>query len=346
MRMGLSGAIAALSISLLIAVAYLTASLVRMGALAPSFSKRLVKEWFRAAYIPSLMLIVNLLRTSVRTVVSLAAGSEVPVAYLNVGFSAESPLLQASRASVPALYARSLKRKRSSDLEETIRLYLLFAGFLLATFATLSKPIATLYNPRYAAAHLVIPLIAIYALLSGFSNIYATALSGAEEADATGILDHERLLSSMLLKVPLARLVALASSYLLFIIPLLFFIKEPIQEAITVAAALAAGSAALAAYLWAKARTFFPHSFPARETVAFTVAALLSATYYIALGVANIEVVSFWAQAPILLYHLLVGLALYAAAAYASSPWTRKLVRDALAYLKSYRTQNAANTHE
>lgn len=332
-KMGLSGAIAALSLSILTAALYLTASLVKLGALTPSFSLSLAKKWFRAAYIPSLLLLINLLRSSLRAAVSLATGSEVPVAYLNVGFSAEAPLLQASRASVPALYARSLRKKRSEDLEETLRLYLLFAGFLLATFASLSIPIASLYNPQYIVAHVVIPLVAVYALLSGFSNIYSMALSGAEEADASGKLSRETLLSSMLFKVPLARLATLSSSYLIFIALLMLFPGGPLEEALIVVASLAAGSAALIAYLWFRARTFFPHNFPLREALAFTASALLAAAYYVASGAANLEVVSFWRQAPLLLAHLLAGLAVYAAAAYTFSPWTRKLVRDAISYL-------------
>ncbi len=334
LRMGLEGAIYSLELALLVATVYLAISLVRLGALKPAFSYQLVKEWFKAFYIPSLILLVNVFRSSVRMVVSLISGSEVPVAYLNVGFSAERPLLQASRAAVPALYARSLREKRREDVEETLRLYIFFSGFLFATFISLSRTIASLYNPRYVDAHLIIPLVALYAFLGGLANIYGTALRGAEKVDVEGIPRHSRLLSSRLFKVPLAWLVAMTASYAMFIVPVLLYVKDPIAIAFLVATSLIIGTAALLAYLWYETRSFIPHSFPLREAIAVAVAALIVATYYIVSGTAALEITSFWSQAPLLMLHLLVGIIVYAAAMYALSPWVRKLTGDALTYLE------------
>ncbi len=335
LRMGLLGALLAIELALLVGDLYLGAALRRIGVLRFGFSRRLAVEWLRAFYIPIAGMLTQLMRTGLRAVVSWVSGSEIPVAYLNVGFASEAPLLQASQAATPALYARVLREKRGSDVEESLRLFLLFAGYMLATFIVLSRTIASLYNPEYAEAHLVIPLIAIYAAMLSLASIYATVLGGAEEVDKEGLPTHKLLLRSQLFRVPAARLGAMLLSYTLAVSALIYFKGDPLKSAEAVATALIIGTLPLLAHFYGQAKRMVPHRFPLRELGAVLTGSAVVAFYYIAMSVNDIRVTRFWAYAPSLAFHLAAGLALYVSTVYALSPWMRRLVRDAFAFTKS-----------
>ncbi len=335
--MKLRGVIITISISIFITIIYLTIILIKIDVLSLSFSIRLVKEWLNAAYIPFLSFLVELLRSSLRTIVSLIVKSELPVAYLNVGFSTEGPLIQAARASSPALYARALRQKKKEDLEETLRFYLFFIGFMFATYFSLSKTIASLYNPKYISAHIIIPLVALYAILNGFSDIYDTAIRGVEKVDASGVLRLKELLSSMLFKIPIVRLASLITSYMLFLLLLSFLsLTDPIIISIIVVITLIAGSIILATYLLLNVHRLFSYTFPFREAITIMLASLFTIIYYFISGAATLEITSFWEKAPLLLFHIFDGFVIYIIVTYCFSPWLRKLVKDSLLYIRSH----------
>ncbi len=335
LRMKLLGALLAVELALAAGDLYLGAELRRIGVLRPRFSWSLAAEWLKALYIPLAGTLTQFMRTGLRAVVSWVSGSEVPVAYLNVGFASEAPLLQAAQAATPALYARILREKRGVDVEESLRLFLLFAGYMLATFIVLSRTIASLYNPEYAEAHLVIPLIAIYATLLSLTSIYGTTLRGAEEVDREGVPSYRRLLSSQLFKVPATRLSAMLLSYALAVPALVYYRGDPLRSAEAVAVALNIGVMPALLHFYRQAGRMVPHRFPLRELSAVLAGSLVAALYYVAMGVNGIRVTRFWAYAPSLALHLAAGLALYVFTVYALSPWMRRLVRDALAFARS-----------
>ncbi len=332
---GLLGALLAVELSILLGVVYLGFALRRINVLKGRYSLQLMREWLRAFYIPLAGTLTQFMRTGLRAVVSWVSGSEVPVAYLNVGFASEAPLLQASQAATPALYARVLKEKRGADVEEALRLYLLFAGYMLATFTVLSKTIASLYNPEYAEAHLVIPLIAAYAAMLSLVSIYGTTLRGAEEVDREGVPSYRLLLGSQLFRVPAARLGAILLSYALAIPALIHYREDPLRSAEAVAVALIAGTSPLLMSFYKQARRMVPHRFPSRELGAVLTGSAATTIYYIAMGVNDIRVTKFWDYAPSLALHLAAGLAIYGIVIYMLSPWMRRLVRDALAFARS-----------
>lgn len=334
LNLGLAGALLAVELALLAGALYLGLKLLRAKVLRPAFSRRLAAEWFRGLFIPLIGMVNQFMRAGLRAVVSWVSGSEVPVAYLNVGFASEAPLLQASQATVPALYARVLRERRGVDVEESLRLFLLFAGYMLATFTLLSRTIASLYNPRYAEAHTVIPLIAVYATMLGLAAIYGTTIGGAETIDEQGVPPPRRLLGSQLFRIPAARLISMLLSYALAVPALIYYRGDPLRSAEAVAAALALGATPLLAYYYREAGRMLPHRPPLRELAAVLAGSIATGAYYAVMGVHELRVTRFWAYAPSLALHLAAGLAVYGATVYALSPWARRLLRDAATYMR------------
>jgi len=330
----LGGVIIAVEVSLLIAVLYVWLSLHRLGAFRGRFSLGLVREWLSAWFLPSVRFSVFLLRSGVRAVVSWVTGSEEPVAYLNVGFSAEAPLVQASWAGTSALYARALRESRGWDLEETIRLSLLFTGYMFPVFTVLSKTVASIYNPIYTSAWLVLVLVSFYAVLNGLSSIYTAVLLGVDRVDLNGIPGRRRLLSSYLFKVPMVQVLGLTGSYASFVIALLLFRLDSLHAAETVVASLLVWTIPVLGYLARKAGEEVDYKFPFRELLEVSIASAASAVYYLVVGANGIIVLRFWAQIPEVLIHLAVGLAVYLAVLYVLSPWARRLFGDALGFAR------------
>jgi len=330
LKTGLTGALLAIEAAMLVGIIYTSLILTTMRALSLKFSKNLVFQWISAFYVPFLMVLQSFLRGGLRAIVSWVTGSEIPIAYLNVGFASEAPLLQASQATTPALYAKILQERRGSDVEVSLRLFLLFTSFTLISFAALAKPVASLYNPAYLGAYLLIPLVAVYATFNSFLNVYATTIHGAVSVDSRGIRSHKEIVKSYLFKVPLLRLMGLIISYGLAI-PLILLVKgDHLLEATVAVLALIVGSTPLLAYFHRVAVSLVPHKSPYREFASSLFSSGLVFMYYFTSGATNLVISEFWEDAPLLGLHLTVAIVIYIVTKYLTSSWFRNLVKKGL----------------
>ena len=212
----------------------------------------------------------------------------------------------------------------------SLRLFLLFSGFMVAGFTVLSRAIASLYNPAYVEAYLVIPVITVYGVLAGILNVYGTFISGASRVDAKGIRSWREVLFSPLFKVPFMRLIGLVFSYGL-IVPLVLLVRgDHVLEALVSALALALGVAIIFPYFYKEASKMGPPVFPWREFAQISIASLVSCVYYVLSGAWRITVISFWHDAPLLGLHIVAAALIYFGVLYALSRWFRGLVRAGL----------------
>ena len=332
-RFGLVGALFSVVFALFVSDLYVFFVLWRTGVVNFRFSWGLVVQWLKGVHVPLVGFVRNFLSGGLRAIVSWVSGSEVTVAFLNVGFAAEAPLLRISQYASPALYARALRKPRIGDLLESLRLFLLFSGFMVAGFTVLSRAIASLYNPAYAEAYLVIPVITVYGVLAGILNIYGTFISGASRVDAEGIRSWREILFSPLFKVPFMRLVGLVFSYGL-IVPLVLLVKgDHVLEALVSASALTLGTVAVFPYFYREVSKMGSPVFPWKEFAQISVASLASGVYYVLSGAWGITVASFWRDAPVLGFHIVVAALIYFGALYILSPWLRGLIRSGLKYI-------------
>ncbi len=333
-NLGLLGAILSFELSLIVNVVYSYVILYLNNVYSLKkmmFSAKMAAEWFKAFYIPLLNMILTFLRAGVRAYASWITASEIPVAYLNIGFSSHTPLMRMSDVIAPILYARVLRKPRGLDVEEMLRIYTVMSGFLVATFFSLSKVIALIYNPIYVDAHVIIPLISIYALVYGLTNIYATVIRGVEHVDEKGITSHRRLLSSYLFKTLLIQVLAISSAYVLsFVLVRSLAWNNYLLEAIMIALSLSIPFIAILPYLYVTAMKMVPHRIPVYEVFSTLTSALIISLYYSLSGASSISTHSFWKAITLLVPHLIIAIILYIAVMFSLSSWFRDLVKAGL----------------
>jgi len=333
LNMKLSGAIISVELSLAIGLLYTITMLYRNGLLMIKFSQNLAIQWLKSFYIPLLNTFLGILRNGLRAFVSWITASEVTIAYLNVGFASESPLIRAYYSVVPALYARSLRRPRSEDLEESLRLFFLFSGFLLVNFTVLSKTIASMFNPTYIKAFFLIPLVAFYAVILGLMNIFNTFILGSSRADVEGLKSHKELIKSHLFKLPTVKLLGLLFTYVLLLMFLPLVRGDHLLEAMVAVITLFVGNIVIFPYFSYELNKMTRYNFPWNELFHVSIASVTAGLYYIFSGAYTIEIRSFWKDAPQLGFHVAVATILYILTLYMTSKWFRSLVWRAISYI-------------
>ena len=338
LNMGLPGAIYAMGFSLALSMAFGFSMLIRLKAISLKFVPRLVREWARGFYVPLMNSVAGFLEGSVRAVTSWIAGSELPVAYLNVGVGVQAPITRASWSSSLALYPRIMKRRSGEDVSETIRIYLTITGFMFVSLIALSKGIVSLYNPKYLDAYPILFIVAIYSLILGLNRIFLTVLRGAAEEDREGVLDYRKILGSYLFKAPLFQMATIIPGYGMGIALLFIFHGNYLMEAAGMLSGLLVSSALLLPILLREARRSVPSTFPWREAGVAGAASVAALAYYIMSGASDVVVKRFWMDAPILAAHMIVAMAIYFTVEFALSSWFRELVRRALHQLEKIRS--------
>jgi len=331
LNLGLLGAILSVEVSLLITVLYMFLIVLRWKLISWSFPFKLALQWLKAGYIPLLNMIYNSLIGGVRAFTSWLTGSEVIVAYLNVGFSAQTPLSKLAQASTFALYARLLRKPRPQDLTETLRIYFTASGFVVTTLIVLSRSIASIFNPKYYLdAYIIIIIVALYSLVASLSSIYLTAVLGSSDIDRQGLTSHRILLSSPLFRALLVRVLGVIIAYGISALLILSVPGENIVNAVNVCLALLIASTITLSYMYYKARKLIPHKIPYREAIAVVIASITILVYYYLTRVYTIIIHSFWSDTPTLIIHLTIALAIYSSILLALSPWTRGVLKQAL----------------
>jgi len=319
--------------ALLLSNIYLYLSLILVGALNYSFDLNLVLEWFKGSFVPGFNTVYNMLSRYIRVAVSWLSGSEAPAAYLNIAFSSGAPLLQTSHAAMPALYAKILREKRGGDVENAFRLFVILSGFLFPSLILLSKPIATLYNPEYLEAHVLVELFTVYTLILGVQNLCFVIIQGSIDVDRYGIGSVRQVLKSYLVKSYLLKLIGISIAYSL-IFALIPVVKEDyLLESVIAIIALVIGTLAVLPFFYRIASQNVSYRLPWREVKASIVAACFIFIYYTLSGARNVVVTNLLADSQILITHAVVALAIYIATEYVLSPWTRRIINKELGKL-------------
>lgn len=303
----------------------------RLGSLAK------VKEWLRAFYIPLANVVRLSILSGVRAVVSWVTGSELSVAYLNIGLSPQTAIVRASIQSTPALYARLLRGRGGEDVEEVLRLFVLMTGFMAASFIVLSRTVASLYNPLYIDAWPVITVITLFGVTEGLANILTVSAWGSVRSER---LTWEELRHTPLFRATYARVGALILSLVAGSVLAWTVVPNYLLATEYFAASLLAGSVVYALWVGVHVRSTLGFIAPWREVVAGITASVSAGIYYAVVKLNELVVTNFWSTVPILLLHGVVALVIYGGVWAALSPWFRWLMRRSLNYLSRFFTGN------
>ena len=333
LRTGLVGAIASLTIALVVSNVYALAILKKVINFRFCPSWDIAKEWFRGFPIPILNVAYSFLVNGVRAFASLITGSEVPTAYLNVGFSTYSPLISAARATTPALYARVLRQRSALDVVEVIRIFILINSLLFSTFIALSRTIASLYNPVYVSAWVIVVTLSIFGLLEGLRSIFFMVVIGSSRVDVSGIRSVKQIVRSDLFKASLIRVVASSLIYLVGFITVLMFRGDHLVEALGFSIGIVVATLVTIPWYFIKALRYIRFKVPWREVITGLIAGSIVIGYALAWRLNKLLILSFWRDITSLIPHLIVMLSIYLITWYLLSPWFRNLARLSLRYL-------------
>ncbi len=321
------GAILSLFLSVLVSLTMLTAVLYKKSILSGRIDWSLAKSWFKAFYTPTLKAMVGIIRFLTRPFISWTTHNPVAIAYLHVGLSGESPLVQASSFSAEPLYSRMLRSPDPDDLMLSLALYFLFTGFLVTAFIGLSHPIATAYNPLYKDAWVAITGVAVYAFFYGLANIYTYALTALDESDRRAPPVGRGTLMARVLEVSLG---LLALAYI-FSTPLTWATRRVPQESVTLFLSLlsvASIAQVVVFHRWLKRR--LNYKLPWREVLGVLLGGSLSMIYYWVSGAYSLTILKFSRDIWQLLIHLIASGVIFYIIVLIVSPLARRLVRRSL----------------
>jgi hypothetical protein len=333
MRLGVSGAALAMAAGFLGASAYLLLEAIRLGALEPRLVPGRVSRWLRLAYLQAFPVSGAILRSFYRSYMKLLGAPLEAIARLNVGLAAEAPLLQAAGTGASqVVYAAMLRSVSAWSLEESLRLYLAFAGFMGASLAALSRPATALFRPEYVDAAPVMVVVAFHAVLLGLARLYSSAVAGAErfDSDPDRVPSARVVLSSSWGRVAIMQLASQALSYAGLALLLATGGGGPARQALLAAASMLAGSALAAGYSGYMAHRVVGAGFPVRSLAEVLTASGAAVAAYWLLGATAWAPARFWSGLEALLWALTLGALAYSAVLLAVSPWARGLARAAL----------------
>lgn len=335
MRAGLLGVITAVEAAQVLTTLYLAYGLWVAGGLRGVVSWDLAKSWLKASYVPLLNIVASGLRGGFRAYIAWLTGSSVPVAYYNVAFTVETPIIRASNAATPALYARMLRGDSRGNLEETVSLIALFTGFITASILAVPHGILALFGHNYVEAATLLQLVTVYALLQSLVPILSNVLLGVERVDAAGIPSLRKLATSLLVRVPAMDTVSLLAVYGGLTVTIFYTNDSPLVPIEVLALLLIVTRIPLLAYYIREVKRRVTAKLPLDPLAPILVASVATAVTYILLGADTVYSKLFWSQLLFLAYRAFLAAAVYAAVLYASSKWFRMLIIDIMRYIGS-----------
>jgi len=331
LRWGITGALASLAVAHAAGAIYLLLVALSRGLIAAKLDFGLARRMMRAFHAQLPGVLAGFLSSLYRVYLEAVGTPLEAIARFNVGLSAEAPLARLASSTSPALYARMLRRITAWDVEESLRLYLLFNGFITFTMIALARPIAAIFNPHYLDAAPIVVVVSVHALLLGFYTIYSTAIAGYERFDyipeqVPGFMEVlKRPWSRPGIAGSLGRLVSYAV-YLIIAALAPAATGNPWEAALAAAAAYLLGTLAFTLYTGRLAHRLTGARFPWRILAEALAASSAAAGVYAVTGAAWAVTPRFWPEARILAAALLEGAAAYGAVFLAVSPWARGLL--------------------
>ena len=323
------GVLIASTLNILIITMFVTKKLHQHhGRLRKGVNKKIVKKWLKMFPIPLISTANQYLNNLDRIAVSAVTLNELPVAYLTAAYSVTLPL-KIDQNVLSGLYARLLRRKNRYDVEESLRIISFPLIFVLTTLAILGKPILSVMRPEYTTAYPVLLAMIFVILTNSYFQVFFNAIKAIDQVDlqediSLATLAHSKLFQSMLVNV-LKNIGSIVLA-LVFLFPVA---DNPVLSALVFPLGFLLTSPAALIWAYRETKKMLNIEIPLREISELAVSALPAILYFQLSGASQIVVNSFFRDAPILLLHITIGAAIYAAAAVTISSWTRKTIKAA-----------------
>ncbi|MCX8142205.1 MAG: hypothetical protein N3F04_05540 [Candidatus Nezhaarchaeota archaeon] len=328
--LGVGGALLTVTLALLVS-GIITFTLLRArGVKWDGIDFSLAKRWFKGSLIPFTGVINSLLGGVDSILLAFLSRSEVPVAYMAVGYSLRGPIAYGGATS-SSLYAKMLRGGSARDVEEVTRLYFAITLFMFTTVLCLAPSLISLLNPVYRDAYWIVFITSVLALIQGVIGIFGSVVGGREEVDLKPDVSVKDYVKSKLFKWSLLSTITLVVGLSIGSILLLIFLHS--SNAVLLASAYPIGWLVswcifLPTY-YHMTKKVIDFKIPWRDIAPFMVAGVCSALCYVLLGSNSIIIELFWRDMPILLTHVIVAGLAYLVISYALSSWFRDFLRAA-----------------
>ncbi len=276
----------------------------------------MARTWLSSWRLPIKIQLTGILLQLIRPTYTWITGYTRPVAYLNISLSVASPLTRIGQSVVPALYARSLRESRAGDLQESIRLFMLFTFFMASVAVVASKSVASIYSPQYVEGHYMVLAGVLFSIVQGLTVQYRVFVLGSLDlGERGGWASANRLITLELVLLATGIIVgAIVSmegeawvSALTYLSVIIVFRLMPLP-------------------FYARMVHSWGFRFPWRNLAEVSLAGSLSSIYLKAVGVDDMVVERLTRDLPALILHIGIALVIYLVVLYLVSPWFRGLV--------------------
>ncbi|WFO74801.1 hypothetical protein J4526_06930 [Desulfurococcaceae archaeon MEX13E-LK6-19] len=332
----LVGAVAAIIIAGFIASAsyYILLRYYGVHVPKPMVSRREFKRIFKNSYIPLLVVLSGLMGYLERPLLTVITVSTVAAAYLGVSYIPRNIVFKSAQALASGLSAKLLRKPNRVDIEDVLRITFILVFGMNIFLLTLSVPVLSLFREEYVNAQPLFVLFVVESIIVALANIMASIAMAVERKDV--YFEGLALASTPLFRIPFIRLIRNTLSLVTAVIVMYLLIISGVKDVITITLpypiAWLASSIPFLYYTYREARRKIEFSIPWRELFSTLIAGVVASLYLFMTGVTSFVIKSFWADSPLLIKDVLIGIAIYAVVLYLLSPWTRAFVKKSLKY--------------
>jgi len=329
-KQSLVGAILAVIAAQLSKVLYLlivTLPLVKEGSLKLEHIVRFTK----LAWIPLYCNIASYVNTLDVYIIVYFTQTTLPVALFRVAFILSSIVFYSASFS-SALYPRILAKKAGKDVEETLRLTLMFAIPMTTGLIVLAKPVLCIFGVKYLAAYeLLIILTAVFLILST-SRVFETVILGAEEVDLNKKARFKEYLKSNLFLLPTVQYLV-HGAYLLLLAVVMAL--KPLDAALAWSIVFAASKIALTLWEYTYSKKLVEFKLPFKSIAKYLLASTVMAAVLLALKADKVIEVKIFTLMLKLTPYLFIGIVVYFAVLLAIDKYSRELLKGTLNLAKN-----------
>lgn len=330
MKQSLVGAILAVIAAQLSKVLYLlivTLPLVKEGSLKLEHIVRFTK----LAWIPLYCNIASYVNTLDVYIIVYFTQTTLPVALFRVAFILSSIVFYSASFS-SALYPRILAKKAGKDVEETLRLTLMFAIPMTTGLIVLAKPVLCIFGVKYLAAYeLLIILTAVFLILST-SRVFETVILGAEEVDLNKKARFKEYLKSNLFLLPTVQYLV-HGAYLLLLAVVMAL--KPLDAALAWSIVFAASKIALTLWEYTYSKKLVEFKLPFKSIAKYLLASTVMVAVLLALKADKVIEVKIFTLMLKLTPYLFIGIVVYFAVLLAIDKYSRELLKGTLNLAKN-----------
>lgn len=328
-RLDLIGIIVAVLVASLVQALYL--ALVLREHLYGGIDMSFLKKWFKVLWIPIYRLSPQIPFTLTFMVIAWIMGSTVPLAYLSaptviagfVGFTA---------ALAVGLYPRLLSGGSERDVEETLKLVLMFAIPMLFGITVLARPLLYVLRPEYEVAWLILIVLAVKELIKTMRIVLSYVLLGIERVECRESTTLKDYVKSFHFLVPTVTLIVnvftLVFATVVFLIGLGYGIHFIDLLLCYLLLRLVFLQIPMICYFWCKAKEVLPFKLPSYNVFKYVIASLVMSLMLWWLYPNEIYCSNSILEAiPYLIYHVLLASLVYILVLIAIDNDSRKLLK-------------------